>query len=195
MLKDDSELEYPQCEIRARQHWYPIPNYFCLINYCLSLYCKGCDIVVILVWVCALCVVPANRKRWRPSCHVTSVSYPGRVRPMRLLPQWQPWAALCPHSKAYHHSSQAWGIPCMVSKCSSLTKSCVSNHILECGTCWYSLVIVWCADFDMDRVVPVRTLPFCTYLALNCHFFPYYLFNGKLIAHRCSRQSECTLRM
>lgn len=28
MLKDDSELEYPQCEIRARQHWYPIPNYF-----------------------------------------------------------------------------------------------------------------------------------------------------------------------
>lgn len=44
MLKDDLELEYPQCEIRARQHWYPIPNYDCL-----SLYCKGCDIVVILV--------------------------------------------------------------------------------------------------------------------------------------------------
>lgn len=28
MLKDDSELEYPQCEIRARQHWYPIPYHF-----------------------------------------------------------------------------------------------------------------------------------------------------------------------
>lgn len=28
MLKDNSELEYPQCEIRARQHWYPIPHYF-----------------------------------------------------------------------------------------------------------------------------------------------------------------------
>lgn len=28
MLKDDSELEYPQCEIRAPQHWYPIPHHF-----------------------------------------------------------------------------------------------------------------------------------------------------------------------
>lgn len=34
MLKDDSELEYPQCEIRARLHRYPIPRHFCE---CLSL--------------------------------------------------------------------------------------------------------------------------------------------------------------
>lgn len=28
MLKDDSELQYPQCEIRAHQHWYPLPYHF-----------------------------------------------------------------------------------------------------------------------------------------------------------------------
>lgn len=33
MLKDDSELEHPQSEIRARQHWYKFLIIF--------LYCKG----------------------------------------------------------------------------------------------------------------------------------------------------------
>lgn len=59
---------------------------------CLSLHCKGHNSVS-LVWMFALCVVPANRRRWRPSCRVTSVLYPGRVRPMRLLPKWRLWAA------------------------------------------------------------------------------------------------------
>lgn len=99
-----------------------IGTQFLTIFECLSLYCKG-HISVSLVWVFALCVVPANRKRWRPSCPVTSVSYPGRVRPMRLLLQWQLWAASCPRSKACHHSSLAWGIPCMVRKCSSANQS------------------------------------------------------------------------
>ncbi len=40
MLKGDSEFEYPQCEIRARQHWYLIPHYFCL-----SFYCEGHNVV------------------------------------------------------------------------------------------------------------------------------------------------------
>ena len=31
ILKDDSDLEYPQCEIRAGQHWNPVPNIFVFI--------------------------------------------------------------------------------------------------------------------------------------------------------------------
>lgn len=110
MLKDESELEYPQSEIRARQHWYPVSQYFSEHE---SLCCKG-HISVSVVWKFVLCVLPANRRKWSPSYPVTSVLYLGRVRPMRLLLQWQLWVAWCPHSKACHRSSLAWGIPCMV---------------------------------------------------------------------------------
>lgn len=107
---------------------------------CLSLYCKGHNCVS-LVWMFALCVVPANRKRWRPSCPVTSVLYPGRVRPMRLLHQWRLWAALCPHSKACHHSSQAWGIPCMVSM-ALLLRACQATCLEGC--LHMGRVLLWC---------------------------------------------------